>query len=251
MKLGTGGNPRDSPHLKLVPAIDVRQGVVVRGVGGRRAEYQPIQSLLTSNPSPEAVIDALTNRFGFDEFYLADLDGLTGRGANEELLRSLAFPGWQLIVDAGCQTADQTEAIAEFGANRVVAASESLRSASELNVMLDRLGPERIVWSMDLKSGRPIVQEADWLRLDAVEIVERVAELGVRQFIVLDLADVGEGRGTSTLPLLRRLRLRFPDCWFAVGGGVRSNDDVKSAEKAGADALLIASALHDGSYPFR
>jgi phosphoribosylformimino-5-aminoimidazole carboxamide ribotide isomerase len=236
--------------LKLVPAIDVQQGVVVRGVGGRRAEYQPIQSLLTSNPSPEAVIDALANRFDFDEFYLADLDGLTGRGANEQLLRSLAVPGWRLIVDAGCQTADQAVAMAECGANRIVAASESVSSASELDAMLVRLGAERIVWSMDLKNGRPIVQEADWLALDAAEIVERVAALGVQRFILLDLADVGEGRGTSTLPLLQRLRSRLPDCWFAVGGGVRSDDDVKAAEQSGADALLIASALHDGSYPF-
>jgi phosphoribosylformimino-5-aminoimidazole carboxamide ribotide isomerase len=49
-----------------------------------------------------------------------------------------------------------------------------------------------------------------------------------------------------TLSLLTELRKQLPNAWFAVGGGVRHLDDVRAAEQAGADAVLVASAIHDG-----
>jgi phosphoribosylformimino-5-aminoimidazole carboxamide ribotide isomerase len=82
-------------------------------------------------------------------------------------------------------------------------------------------------------------------------LVRRVVAMGVGTLIVIDLARVGTGRGCGTENLLRAIRKGFPEVELIAGGGVRSWADVDRLGDAGADAVLIASALHDGriTYP--
>jgi phosphoribosylformimino-5-aminoimidazole carboxamide ribotide isomerase len=82
---------------------------------------------------------------------------------------------------------------------------------------------------------------------DALGLARRVVELGVRTLIVLDLARVGTGSGTGTEPLVRAIRGEFPDVELIAGGGVKTWADVDRLGEAGADAVLVASALHDGT----
>ena len=48
------------------------------------------------------------------------------------------------------------------------------------------------------------------------------------------------------MTLLTRLREDDPDLEITVGGGVADRDEVLALAKAGADAVLIGSAFHDG-----
>jgi len=268
--------------LEVIPVLDLLNGVVVHAVGGRRSEYRPVQSLLTQDPDPQAVRDALVDRFGFSVFYVAELNGLMNGRPDLESLANLLRPDVKFIVDAGAATADQAKAIADLGADWIVAASESLRSQRELEKMIEGIGTDRLVFSLDMREGVPIVADGFGMEsgatgfasariAEAAEspgtgeasatlrsgdeylhvqlITKSVAELGVTRFILLDLADVGESRGMSTLPLLRSLRQRQQECWFAVGGGVRNQADLDAAEQAGADAVLMASAIHNGQFP--
>lgn len=232
--------------MPIVPVLDLHHGVVVRAVGGRRDEYRPIQSSLVKTPSPTAVLDALLDRFKFQSAYIADIDGITTGESNGSIIQELARRPVELIVDAGVKSETDAQKLFDLGVTRVVAASESLPSAAILKELVAEFSPSRIVFSMDMKSGAPIFRANEWIGLDADAIIDAAIEVGVTHFILLDLADVGEGNGPRTLPLLQRLRKRFSNCWFAVGGGVRSVEDLNAAEQAGADAVLIASALHDG-----
>jgi phosphoribosylformimino-5-aminoimidazole carboxamide ribotide isomerase len=64
--------------------------------------------------------------------------------------------------------------------------------------------------------------------------------------LLLDLARVGTGKGTGTMTLLKRLRAEDSDLEITVGGGVSHGAELLALEKAGADAVLVGSALHDG-----
>jgi phosphoribosylformimino-5-aminoimidazole carboxamide ribotide isomerase len=232
--------------VQIIPVLDVLGGGVVRGVGGRRAEYRPIQSSLTVSAEPAAVLDALIDRFRFRTAYVADLDGVMYGRPDLEMLTELAQRPIALVIDAGVKSAAAAATLWKLEDVGVAAASETLPSVRRLAEITDGASRERLLFSMDLKRGRPLVAADEWEGRTPDEIIDDAVDCGVRRFILLDLADVGEGRGLSTLPLLTRLRGRHPGGWFAVGGGVRSMDDVRAAERAGADAVLIASALHDG-----
>jgi phosphoribosylformimino-5-aminoimidazole carboxamide ribotide isomerase len=64
--------------MRLIPVLDLKRGVVVRGVGGRRDEYRPVESVVSRSADPVDVACGLRERFGFREFYIADLDAIAG-----------------------------------------------------------------------------------------------------------------------------------------------------------------------------
>ncbi len=84
------------------------------------------------------------------------------------------------------------------------------------------------------------------LALSAQQIALTAFRGGVRRMIVLDLARVGMGEGVGTEQLCRSLACRLPELEIIAGGGVRGPGDLDSLARAGCDAALVASALHDG-----
>src|SRR5947209_5384700 len=87
--------------MLILPVLDVMRGQVVRAAGGRRSEYQPLVSQLTDSTDPIDVAAAIRERFGWTQFYVADLDAITG-GGRLALERFLHHPSaYQFWLDAG------------------------------------------------------------------------------------------------------------------------------------------------------
>ncbi|HUY36496.1 MAG TPA: HisA/HisF-related TIM barrel protein [Pirellulales bacterium] len=237
--------------MRVIPVIDLMKRLVVRGVAGRRDEYRPIQSPLCDDPSPLAVARALVERFAFQELYLADLDAIAGAEPAWDVYAQLADCGLDLWVDAGLSGPSSAKRLAEWTtSNRplaaVIAGLESLPDAGALRAMVERVGPERLVFSLDLKAAAPLTMAPAWREHDADAIASLAGEAGVRRLIVLDLSRVGTGTGAGTESLCRRLRRLDADWEITAGGGVRGRADIAALADAGCDAALVASALHDG-----
>jgi phosphoribosylformimino-5-aminoimidazole carboxamide ribotide isomerase len=64
--------------------------------------------------------------------------------------------------------------------------------------------------------------------------------------LVLDLARVGLDGGTGTRELCVRLCEQHPQLSVSAGGGVRHRGDIDELRNCGVQAVLVASALHDG-----
>ena len=73
------------------------------------------------------------------------------------------------------------------------------------------------------------------------------ASQALSRFTVLDLTRVGVAAGPVTSKTCCALRAQHDWCELISGGGVRNVDDLRALERAGCDAALIATALHDGS----
>ena len=109
---------------------------------------------------------------------------------------------------------------------------------------------EGAIFSIDLRDGRLVDGWQDWgltSPLGTAGLVRKAYDLGYRAFIILDLARVGLGKGSGTDELLRTLRDEYPDVELIAGGGVKTRDDITRLGEAGADAVLVASAIHDGT----
>jgi phosphoribosylformimino-5-aminoimidazole carboxamide ribotide isomerase len=237
--------------MRVIPVVDLMHRLVVRGVAGRRAEYRPIRSLLCDDPSPTAVGRALAGRFGFHELYLADLDAIEGAEPSWDIYAQLADVGLALWVDAGLTDPWSARSLAEHAvAGRplaaVVVGLETLSDPESLPAMLHAVGPERLVFSLDLKANMPLAASPAWGGLGNEAIAQRALEAGVRRLIVLDLARVGTSTGTGTEALCRKLRRLDRDWEITAGGGVRGPRDLEVLAESGCDAALVASSLHDG-----
>lgn len=231
--------------MRVVPVLDLKGGQVVRGVGGRREEYRSVVSRLTGSSAPADVATAFRDQFGLSELYVADLDAIAGAGPALETYAALRALGCVLWVDAGLRDAWQAEVLVAAGVEVLVAGLETLAGPQELVRLCERYA-ERVVFSLDLKEGRPLGDLRGWDAGSAWDVASRAVVLGVRRILVLDLSRVGGGEGTGTEELCRRLVEAYPGVEVAAGGGVRGPDDLRRLRDCGVAAVLVASALHDG-----
>lgn len=221
------------------------RGQVVRGVRGERHAYRPIVSRLADGSAPAAIARGLRSVAppppGREAvLYIADLDAIQGGAVQVpvllELLRDQA--DLRLWLDAGFAGPAAVRALkSALGAAaarvRPVYGSESLASAAALAELA--ADPDALL-SLDSRLERPLDPSGSWQRPD----------LWPRSVIVMTLDRVGAGCGPD-LGTFARLRALAPDrCWIGAGG-VRDAADLRAAAAAGADAWLVASALHDGT----
>lgn len=233
--------------MRVIPVLDLLNRVVVRGVAGRRSEYRPIHSRLTLSCEPVDVARAIRDRFGLDQLYVADLDGILHELPARDVMRELADDGFQLWVDGGVRTAWEVEAALAAGATKVIIGLESWPLLSSLEILIGQVGPERLIFSLDLKDGLPVRVFPDMPATDPLEIGAAVITAGLEDLLVLDLASVGTGQGVPTLDLCRALHAFAGQLRLTTGGGVRSMADLELLRAEPIEGLLVASALHDGS----
>lgn len=233
--------------MRIIPVLDVLGGVAVHARGGRRDDYRPVRSVLRAGSDPIALALALRDRLGASRLYVADLDAILGRPPALSLVRDLAGLGLETWIDAGLRDEAGVADLIEAGASRAVVGLETVAGPEGLRRAIERAGADRTVLSLDLMGGRPIVAPgADWGGDDPGQIVGEAVGLGVNTVILLDLARVGMGQGVGTLDRLGRCIRDFPEVNWIVGGGVSGPDDLREIAGAGASAVLVGSAIHDG-----
>lgn len=222
--------------MEIIPVIDVQHGAAVRASGGARAGYQPLITPLAAGSDPLAVALGFAKLFAFPRLYVADLDGIEGRGRNAALPGRLArtLPGVTLWIDDG--TPPGEVAARDGGAHRIpVIGTETLRSADDV-AALRALARDRYVLSLDFKSdccaGPPAVlaEAAHW----------------PSRVIVMTLARVGSGGGPD-LERLSTVMARAGNRAVYAAGGVRDARDLQALKAAGAAGALVARALHEGT----
>lgn len=246
--------------MRILPVIDLKDGLVVRGIAGRREEYRPIVSQLAQGARPCDIAAGLRQLTGMSPVYVADLDALAGAEPDWVAYTAILSAGLTPWIDAG--VADEgrglrllTWCAAQRPAGegryrpRAIICLEALRDWQLLAVLSKRgaaAEPSEIIFSLDLRGGRPWTAQPQWSERAPRELAAEALAHGVQGMLVLDVADVGVGRGVSTLPLCATLRREFPAVELLAGGGVRNVADLTALEEAGCDWALVASALHDG-----
>jgi phosphoribosylformimino-5-aminoimidazole carboxamide ribotide isomerase len=231
--------------MDVVPVMDLRGGRAVHARGGERARYPLVRGVLGSGEDPLALAAAFRDRLGCRTLYVADLDAIAGTGHAPPPIPTLAGMGIRVLLDAGVHTAQGAEALLRAGAHRVVVGLETLRHLGELGEIIRAIGAEQVVFSLDLRAGRPLTRDPVLAGLDPARIAERSAAQGVEQVLCLDLARVGSGSGPAGT--IGEVRARLPGLRVLAGGGVRDAGDLARLAGAGCAAALVATALHEGT----
>lgn len=227
--------------------VDLKGGKAVHARGGSRESYEPVRSALVSEEQvgdAVALSRAYRDRLGLREIYAADLDRIAGGTALSDVLPAIAAVGLPLMVDAGVTSIEMARAVFNTGAARVVVGLETLTSLDELVRIAGVIDPARVVFSVDVRGDQVVAQSpGPFVHADPVNVARAVVRAGVRTLILLDLARVGQGVGPDCL-LVERVRYACPQAVLIAGGGVRDADDLDRLATAGADAVLVGTALH-------
>jgi phosphoribosylformimino-5-aminoimidazole carboxamide ribotide isomerase len=232
--------------MRIIPVVDLKGGQVVRGLAGRRHEYRPIVSRLTSSSSPVEVGRAFRDQLGLTQVYLADLDAIAGAEPAWATYHALQALGLRLWIDPGIRDHELAERLAAEGIDTVVVGLETVAGPDVLARICQTLGSQRVVFSLDLNEELPLGDTSRWARADVPSLAAEAVAAGVKRVLILDLARVGVGSGTGTEKLCSDLAKAFPPLEIAAGGGVRGAEDLHRLKQCGVHAVLVASALHDG-----
>ncbi|MGA9866281.1 MAG: HisA/HisF-related TIM barrel protein [Acetobacteraceae bacterium] len=221
--------------MDIIPVIDLLGGVVVHARQGQRETYRPIRTPLSTTSEPADVAAGLLRLFPFRHLYVADLDAIEGRGANDTSLAALsaAAPGLDVWVDGGIADTETAGTQLAHGARTLVIGSESQRDTQTLRALRDH---PAIVLSLDFR-GEAFQGPAELLD---------DAALWPRRVIVMTLARVGAQAGPD-LARVAAIASRAPGRFIYAAGGVRDADDLRALAATGAAGVLVATALHSGA----
>ncbi len=236
---------------RIIPVLDVFHGLAVHaplaGVARIIVLYAPCcdgvatQKALASAGSGDAGADPpssiwpISTRSG---------DGPPAIELYRKSSMRLAPVTW---IDAGVRDEKPVRELLDAGIARVVVGLETLAASDALARLVEVAGASRVAFSLDLREGRPLVDSgAGWGTSDPRQIARRAIEAGFGD-IVLDLGRVGTGRGVGTVELLGAMVSDHLQVEWVVGGGVAGREDVEGgANSAGASAVLVGSAIHEG-----
>jgi len=167
-----------------------------------------------------------------------------GVGDNFAVLQQVANKtGLSLMVDAGISDFKGAKQLLRCGVARVIVGTETLPSLECVSDLLECLGGEKVVVSLDLKNGDVLSKSSFVASMDVFALAHRLELMGVCELIVLDLARVGSGEGVDMLMIkkLGEVKVRVD-----VGGGVRDFDDLQALKTLSVNGVLLATALHSG-----
>ena len=254
--------------MHVIPVLDLMIGQIVLAQGGNRDEYRPVHSRLTGSSQPLDVARAIFNQTGCSCLYLADIDTFAGAAPNWQVYELLLDRGFGLWIDADWLTNDRYLQIADrlnLERLKIIVSSETLSSVEQFSVFetLTNDGVS-VVFSLDKKGDAVVSQTPQTEQTISLAEANSLAEKSetalvhlayqnkVRDLIVLDLNQVGTGRGFqatgSSATLIKTLKQELPDLRITSGGGVRGPADVQQWIATGCDHVLVASAIHSGAF---
>ncbi|MCL4370329.1 MAG: HisA/HisF-related TIM barrel protein [Chloroflexi bacterium] len=232
--------------MRLIPVMDLLDGVVVHAVKGERESYQPIRSVLTDMSEPQAVARAFRDRLGLTELYVADLNAIGGRDHHRAVIADLADrEGMRLLVDAGTLDAESALQVLATGAAKVIIGAETLTTWDALLAIRAAIPADRLVFSLDMRAGQILSRCPELAAQSPMEALASLRRAGWHEVILLDLVRVGTGAGVD-LALIAEARRRFPELALVAGGGIRDAGELGDLKAAGVDEVLLATALHRG-----
>jgi len=237
-----------APDFVVYPAIDVREGRVVRL---RQGDYAQ-ETRYTGEPLDTArgYADA-----GAAWLHLVDLDAARIGGYTLTPLLAALKAGTSLRVQTGggVRSAGDVEAMLGAGADRVVVGSLAVRDPDMVIGWLRRFGVERITVALDARQsgdGRWSLPTAGWTEHNGIgldPLLRRYADAGLRHLLCTDIARDGMLTGPN-IGLYRQLHEIAPGVRLQASGGVRDVADIIAARDAGCTGTILGKALLDGRF---
>lgn len=232
----------------MIPAIDVRDGQVVRLQQGDYAR----QTTYAALPLPLAEAYA---QQGAKVLHLVDLDaarlgGFSLHGLVGEIKR---HTGLTLQTGGGIRRREDIVRLLDAGADRVVIGTLALTEKNTVQAWLAEFGPSAITLAFDVKTGDQGVWRCashGWTELSPDSLDEVIAfyrQAGLQHLLCTDIARDGL-LGGYNLELYRHLQEAWPELQVQASGGVSSLADIGAVKALGVSGAILGRALLEGRF---
>ena len=226
--------------MKIFPAIDIRNGKVVR------LKYGDYDQEIRYEMTPLEAATEFKN-CGAEYLHVVDLDGAKdGTPMNFDIIREIVQSTDMFVeVGGGIRSHDTIKAYIEAGAQRIILGTIAMNNLPFLRDMVKLYG-SKISISIDSKNG--LIAVDGWKNvtgIDAEEHCLRIGALGVSTVIFTDISRDGALAGTN-LELYKRL---VDNCFVKIiaSGGVTKLEEIAALRDMGVEGAIIGKALYNGN----
>jgi phosphoribosylformimino-5-aminoimidazole carboxamide ribotide isomerase len=229
----------------LYPAIDLRQGQVVRLKEGDPAR-------LTAYSAEPAETARRWLNMGAGWLHVVNLDGAFGEGDVENrsalhaILELAAEFGAQVQFGGGLRSLEAIGGALEAGVRRVVIGTLAVEQPGVLSEALELFGADRVAVGIDARDG--FVRVRGWQEtsdISATDLACQMRTRGLRTVIFTDVGRDGTGRGLNIAATRAVAEASGLD--VIASGGVHTLADVSAARAVGLSGVIVGRALYEGT----
>ncbi len=232
---------------ELFPAIDIRNGMVVRLLHG---DYSKM-TVYGGTPVDMA--------FSFDDLgakwlHVVDLDGAKdGNAQISEIIKKMTMgTSLNIEVGGGIRTETQIEDYLMMGVERVILGTIAMTDPDFTKRAIDTYG-SGIAIGIDIKDGYAAIKGWNELsKLKADEAFKTLCDMGAETIICTDVSKDGAMNGID-VDFYSNLVDKYTgeyECGIVASGGVTSLDDVRKLSNIGLEGIIIGRAIYDGRIDF-
>jgi len=224
--------------MKIIPAIDIMEGKVVRLYKGDPNK----KTIYSENPLE---IAKQWESAGADMIHVVDLDATLGSGSNFDALNDIAKSVNIPVQIAGGLRSEKTiEEALEF-AQRVVIGTLAFKDKTALDSLLTTYGKERLVISIDHNDGLIVVN--GWKELTKTPLIDALKdfiEMGFSEYLSTSIVRDGtlEGPDLESLQMIKEENL---DVNIILSGGISNVGDVIKVKQLNPFGVILGKALYE------
>ncbi|MFQ5921116.1 MAG: 1-(5-phosphoribosyl)-5-[(5-phosphoribosylamino)methylideneamino]imidazole-4-carboxamide isomerase, partial [Nitrososphaerales archaeon] len=229
--------------MKIIPAVDLLDGKVVRLVKG-----DPRQKIVYSD---DPVKTAKTwESEGADALHVVDLDAALAQGSNagilEEISSAVSIP---VQAAGGIRSPDLARrTLAKVG--RIVLGTLAYRNPAGVEELVKEFGSDRVVVAVDQVQGKVMID--GWRSssgTDLIDAIKKFEKMGVRHFLLTSIERDGTLLGPD-VDILKKA-CRAGNVSIIASGGISGSEDILKVKETGAYAAILGKALYDGKINIR
>jgi phosphoribosylformimino-5-aminoimidazole carboxamide ribotide isomerase len=223
--------------MKIIPAIDLMEGKVVRLYKGDPEK----KTLYSENPLEVA---QKWEKAGADMIHMVDLDATLGRGNNIEIIKNLVN---QISIPVEVAGGLREESIISQVLNyssRVVLGTLAFQNKEILQKLLQSFGKERIVISVDHIDGNIMVE--GWQKSTGRNLIESINEfvdMGFSEFLLTNVSKDGTLQGPDLEFLEKACKINNVN--IISSGGISNLDDIIKVKEKKAFGVILGKALYE------
>ena len=221
----------------VIPAIDLMSGQVVRLYKGDKNQ----KTIYSEDPVSVA---KKWEQDGADMLHLVDLDATLGIGSNIEVIKKiLSEVKIPVEVAGGLRDESIILDVAKL-CHRVVIGTLAFKNKEILKKILDSLGPEKIVISVDHKDGEIVIH--GWQAGTGLKLIESIKEflnMGFTEFLLTNVNRDGTLEGPDTEFLQQATS--FEKINVIASGGISKSSDVLLVKEKNAFGVILGKALYE------
>ena len=223
--------------MKIIPAIDLMDGKVVRLYKGDPSQ----KTIYSENPIE---IAQKWEQNGADMLHIVDLDATLGLGSNlpliKKMISNLSIP----TEIAGGLRDESTILNASQISHRIVLGTLAFKDKETLKKILGKLGPEKIVISVDHKDGEIVIH--GWQTSTGIKLIDAIKEfldMGFSEFLLTNVNRDGTLEGPDLKFLEQACKLENAN--VIASGGISNIKDVADVKEKNSFGVILGKALYE------